>query len=466
MGIEDNSSDTAKMILWIETELGGKVECCERQVRWRPGWFVDLRREGESLPLYVRGDRNEEFPPWPLEYECNLLRVLQKSSIPVPKLYGFCPDPRAIILERVPGRANLQTATSEQERLSVLDDLARHMAAMHALDISLFRAAGLEVAQTPEQRAVPFFLEGEKLYLRYKSAPDPRMEFVRGWIHRNPPENREEICFVHADPGQFLFQDGKITAMLDFEWACLGDPMMDLGGLRLRAIHEPMGDIAPLFRRYTALTGRIIERKVLGFHTVAFIANTCIAIAPAVASPKAGVDYPEYLSWYLVSLLFSLTCIAEIMGVDLEDPRTLQPNKPTRWARSFDVVASTFGEKSDGASLRTEGTDAAYQRTLARSLAKFTRNLAFARDTLDAEYIRSTSGLLGQSINDWQHADRELEQFVIKAGPESDETLLRIFHHWARRQLSLLDDLGGPQMWTVRVQPLAELTSEPNTSKR
>lgn len=461
MGIEDSSSDRAKMITWMERELGGKVERCERQVRWRPGWFVDLRREDELLPLYVRGDRNEEFPPWPLEYECNLLQVLQKSSIPVPKLYGFCPDPRAIILERVQGRPNLQTAASEQERLSVLDDLARQMAAMHGLDIGLFRAAGLQIAQSPEQRAVPFFLEGEKLYLRYKTAPDPRMEFVRGWIHRNLPKDREEVCFVHADPGQFLFQDGKITAMLDFEWACLGDPMMDLGGLRLRAIHEPMGDIAPLFRRYTALTGRTIERKVLGFHTVAFIANTCIAIAPALASPKAGVDYPEYLSWYLVSLLFSLTCIAEIMGVELEEPNTLKPNKPTRWAPSFDVFASTFGERSAGASPLTEGTDAAYQRTLAHSLAKFTRNLAFARNTQDAEYVRATSELLGRSINDWQDADEALEQFVVKAGSESDETLLRIFHHWSWRQLPLLDGLGGHQMWKLRVQPLAELISEP-----
>jgi aminoglycoside phosphotransferase (APT) family kinase protein len=459
MEAEANSHDTMKMIAWIEKELGGTVERCERQVRWRPGWFVDLRRDGELQPLYVRGDRNEEFPPWPLEYERNLLQLLQKTSIPVPKIFGFCPDPRAIILERLPGRPNLKTATNDEERLSVLEDLAHQMAAMHSLDIEPFRAIGLKMPTTPEERALPFFLEGEKLYLRYKSVADPRMEFVRRWIRRSVPEDREEVCFVHADPGQFLFQDGKITAMLDFEWACLGDPFMDLGGLRLRAIHEPMGDIAPLFRRYASLTGRVIDRNILGFHTVAFIANTSIAIAPAVASPNAGVDYPEYVNWYLVSLLFTLTCIAEIMGLDLHEPKEMEPAKPTRWAASFDVLASTFGTKSDSASPESEGSDAAYHRTLARSLAKFTRSLAFARDTLDADYVRAASELLGSSINGWQDADRALEEFVVKAGPESDETLLRIFHHWACRQLSLLEHLDGPKMWKLRVQPLAELVA-------
>ncbi len=39
---------------WIERRLGGKIV---RQGRWRPAWFIDLERDGETLPICFRGDR-------------------------------------------------------------------------------------------------------------------------------------------------------------------------------------------------------------------------------------------------------------------------------------------------------------------------------------------------------------------------------------------------------------------------
>ena len=455
-----HSGDMLKINAWIEQNLGGKVERCERQVRWRPGWLVDLRLDGELLPLYVRGDRNEEFPPWPLEYERDVIALLQGSTIPVPKIYGFCPDPRAIVLERVAGRPNLKSAQSEGERLAVLHQLAEHVAAMHSLDIEPFVQAGMKMPLTAEERAVPFFLEGEKLYLRYKNAPDPRMEFVRNWVRRNLPVNRDEVCFLHGDPGQFLFEDGEITSMLDFEWACLGDPLMDLGGLRLRAVHEPMGDIRPLFRRYAELTGRAIDGDVLGFHTVAFIANTCLAISPAVGHPQGGVDYPEYVNWYIVALLFSLKAIAEVKGVVLIEPEPQESGKPSRWAGIYDVMDKTFGPGKDSPEEEAEDhTSAAYERSLATALVGFARNGDRFGDRLDKEYVRDVSVLLGREIIDWQTADRELEDFVQAAGGDRDAELLNIFYRWSWSQIHLLEGVIDNDMWNVALQPLSGLAS-------
>ena len=217
---------------------------------------------------------------------------------------------------------------------------------MHSMDIEPFVKAGMKMPNSAEQRIVPFFLEGEKLYLRYKNAPDPRMEFVRSWVRRNLPAGREEVCFLHGDPGQFLFENGAITTMLDFEWSCLGDPLMDMGGLRLRAVHEPMGDIGPLFRRYHQLTGRAIKADVLGFHTVAFIANTCLAISPALSYPRVGANYPEYVNWYIVALLFAIKAIAEVKGVVLPDPLPMESGNDSRWAGVYQVMAGTFANSS------------------------------------------------------------------------------------------------------------------------
>jgi aminoglycoside phosphotransferase (APT) family kinase protein len=453
-----DSNQTQKLTAWLEQELRGSVTRCERQQRWRPGWFVDFRRsDGQELALFVRGDRNEEFPPWPLEYEENVLELLHDTSIPVPKLYGFCPDPRAIVLERIPGRPNLQTARDEVERLAVMRQLANHVAAMHALDIEPFIKSGMKRPSTLEEKTIPYFLEGEKLYLRYKTAADPRMEFIRRWVHKNVPQTPPETCFLQGDPGQFLFQDGKLTTMLDFEWACLGDPMMDLGGLRLRALHEPMGDIRPLFRRYAEVSGRNLDARVIGFHTVAFIANNGLAISHAVASPKPDVDYPEYVSWYILGVLFSLKAIAEVHGVRLARPPIPEPEAPSRWGKTFDVLASTFGSEVPDAARAGEDSTSLHRRALAQSFADYSRRLDVYRSALDGEYVADVRRLLGEPVADWKEADRLLEAFVLTAGPEHDRELLDIFHRWSWRQIAPLRGVIKNEMWDLDLQPLSEL---------
>ncbi|HMV72343.1 MAG TPA: hypothetical protein PKC08_09230, partial [Pseudomonadales bacterium] len=95
---------------WIERELGGRIVRAERQPRWRPAWFLDLERDGELLPLYFRGDRGAtDHGIYTLEDEMHALQVLAAQGMPVPQVYGFCPHPRGIVMERVHGHTNLAT---------------------------------------------------------------------------------------------------------------------------------------------------------------------------------------------------------------------------------------------------------------------------------------------------------------------------------------------------------------------
>jgi aminoglycoside phosphotransferase (APT) family kinase protein len=442
-----------KLRSWLESHFGGTVERCERQVRWRPGWYADVRRDSELLRLYVRGDRHEEFPPWPLEHEVAVLQGLQAGGVPVPKVYGMCDDPFSIVLEHVPGRHNLATASSEQERLAVLKHLAEIMAQMHGLDIQPFVASGLKLPRTAEEIALPYFLEGDRLYRLHKSAPDPRMEFVRRWVYRNLPAGRSEVSLLHGDPAQFLFQDGRITAMLDFEWACLGDPMMDLAGLRMRAIYEPMGDIRPLLQRYRELTGVTLDHDVLGFHTVAWIINTSLAIAPSVAKPKSDVDYPEYVSWYVVSLIFALQALAEVRGLTLPDIPQRTAAAPSRWAPVLELLAEHVDSTA-----REDGADGHAQH-IGRASAVFAKSLDAHGTSLDREYLAEVSDLLGTPFDDWREADRQMEAFVLQAGPEHDARLMGIFYRWAWTQATLFDSLVNNPMLRLPLQPLSELIS-------
>ena len=58
-GNDSISEEWQRCFGWIEGELGGKIVRAERQLRWRPAWFLDRERGSETLPLYFRGDRAE-----------------------------------------------------------------------------------------------------------------------------------------------------------------------------------------------------------------------------------------------------------------------------------------------------------------------------------------------------------------------------------------------------------------------
>ena len=460
--------DAEKLIAWIEANLKGKVQRCERQMRWRQAWFVDLLRDGELLPIYVRGDRKEEFQTWPLEYETGVLRKLHAAGIPVPEIYGICPDPKAVVMERRPGRPGLSRARSEEERVSLLEQLAEHMAAMHALDIAPFRelGGGMVDPEEDEQWSLsPFMRAGERFYLKYKDKPNPAMEFVRKWLRTNIPDKPRELTLIHGDPGQFIFENGKIPSMLDFELASFGDPMMDIAAMRLRALHEPMGDLSPLFRRYVEITGKPIDPQVLAYQTAMFSAGTALLISPSLEHVKGGIDYPEYISWNIISLLFIVVAIAESKGIALDRPVPLEASAPARWHFNLDVIEQTFGASADsGAAVSDEE---AYRQGLARRLVAFERQREQIGRVAEAEYITDVTELTGTRTTDWREADRVLEDYVLTASPADDEKLLILFHRWCWRQFQMLKGVvsghADPteahdlEMWELELQPISQI---------
>jgi len=42
---------------WVEHTLKGRIIDFQRHERWRPAWFIDVDRGGETLSVYWRGDR-------------------------------------------------------------------------------------------------------------------------------------------------------------------------------------------------------------------------------------------------------------------------------------------------------------------------------------------------------------------------------------------------------------------------
>ena len=87
-----------------------------------------------------------------------------------------------------------------------------------------------------------------------KVAPEPLIELVLAWLHDHLPLHRSRVSFAAGDAGQFLFADGRVTA-IDTELAFLGDPLADLAAMRAPRRIEPLGDLSRAFKRYAGFSG-------------------------------------------------------------------------------------------------------------------------------------------------------------------------------------------------------------------
>ena len=173
---------------WVEQELSARIVSFERQPRWRPAFFVEAERDGEIIPLYLRGERGElDHGAYPFEHEAHVLRVMEEGGLPVPHIYGICPDPKMIVMDKMPGRADLSTAENEEERVSVLNHYMDLLADLHAIDPERFVEIGVEKPKDPEALGLADLHRWEAAFRQAKNRPEPLIEFVFGWLRRNVP---------------------------------------------------------------------------------------------------------------------------------------------------------------------------------------------------------------------------------------------------------------------------------------
>lgn len=434
-----------KAFAWIEREIGGRVVRAQRQARWRPAWFLDLEREGETLPLYFRGQRGEvENGFEALDREARVLLALEAEGIPVPHVYGLCPDPGGIVLARSPGQANLATAESESQRRAVLEDYMDVLARIHALDPSGFGALGLTVCDDDEQLGLGDFDEWVQRFRAAKSRPEPEVEFLIGWVQRNVPRGRKRRSFVCADAGQFLFEGDRITAVIDLELAYVGDPAADLGSLRARDLSEPLGDLSHGLRHYEAQVGEPIDRRVIDYHTVRFATCTPLAVAPMVASALPGLDFVQYLAWYLVYARTPIEVIADGCGVAL-DPLDLPEPAPSRYSPGGDALVQMLSAETEG-----EAEFETYRRETALRAAEYLRRAESLGAEFEARNLDDLEALLGSRPAGAAEGDAALEAHVLAAGPDQDATLLPVLHRRLQRHEWLVDpvmrELRGARM--------------------
>ncbi|MFM2371140.1 MAG: hypothetical protein RIS85_862 [Pseudomonadota bacterium] len=190
----------------------------------------------EGINEILRMPPSEEglLPPYDMVRQHQVLSAVEKAApgVPLPPILELCTDPQVLgdqffLMGCIPGDAFEYTVPDwlAADPVAGADSVCTQwfdaLTALHAMPASAMPPGGRTV-QEEAQHWLTVSLESEA---------DPRLIAVLENLVQSPPRTSGPATPVHGDPkhGNCLWQDGKLTGLLDWEMAQISEPLLDLG---------------------------------------------------------------------------------------------------------------------------------------------------------------------------------------------------------------------------------------------
>ena len=315
------------VVRWIEAGPGGPIVALERNASRREGWVVTVARPEGPLECFLRLDRDHGVDV--TIKEAKVVEALAGHGIPVPGLFGYDEGLRAALYERVPGRPDLNNADPAEQR-SVFEHFMEILGAWHSLDAGQLGLG--DRLPWPEDAYQAAMLEVDKVEAESRSGElgEPLVTFATEWLRRHVPADLDRVVLLQGDtgPANFLFADGRVTAVIDWEWAHFGDPMEDLGNVAYRNMFHPSGNLAELLPLYTRAGGPPLDYERIMYFRVQQSVRTLIALVRASVENDTNSPVAMMLAYRLINDRVTCEAIAEAMGRPLVRPAPVLDETP------------------------------------------------------------------------------------------------------------------------------------------
>lgn len=192
-----------------------------------------LGPDGDRIKLVVRkhGEADWRCEPHVSAREFALMKLLHGQGMPVPKPYlaggiGGTDELPYIVVEYIEGASGMD----ESDRPGGARRLAEALAKLHRIDTGLLHEPGLRLERQAERVTATLARRLAKLD---ESLDEP---LIRGTLEAGwPPASANADAILHGDywPGNTLWREGSLAAIIDWEDAAIGDPLADLANARL-----------------------------------------------------------------------------------------------------------------------------------------------------------------------------------------------------------------------------------------
>ncbi len=206
--------------------------------------------------------------------EFDLLKRLADSGVQVPRPLWCEPDPSHVgrpflLFPKYPGAAVFgEWDAPPSVKRAVCFDVARLMAKLHALDPQELGLPGLMASASPVETVRAYVRLWREKWVRRRAHPSLILMAAFDWLERNVPTGLPRVSLIHGDVTfrNTLIHEGRLTALLDWEFWHLGDPMEDLSYFRLVA--EPHVEWSEIMRAYQDAGGSAYDPARAAFYEV------------------------------------------------------------------------------------------------------------------------------------------------------------------------------------------------------
>ena len=241
--------DLAILDAWMDEQglPAGPIEAVERLVGGTQNILVRFSRAGRRYvlrrpPIHKRGNSDEA-----MRREARVLAALAGTDVPHPGLIAACPDEGPLgaafyLMESVEGfnagnGLPALHAGSAEIRRGMGFAMADGISALGAVD---YRAVGLEGLGRPDgylERQVSRWRHQLESYSEMEGYPGPEIpgvDAVARWLEAHRPSDSQPGILhgdYHIANVMFRYDGPELAAIIDWELATVGDPLLDLGAL-------------------------------------------------------------------------------------------------------------------------------------------------------------------------------------------------------------------------------------------
>jgi aminoglycoside phosphotransferase (APT) family kinase protein len=431
---------------WIERTAGGELrDAVQVAGGGRSGFAVDVAVGDDVRRLFLqRGGRGGVGSFMGFAREAEVYRALEPLGIPIPHVWGVDEDLDVFLVDRADGQVWFRPPSDPDVAVAVAQDFMHHLATWHATP-----ARELDLPSFGPIRSVPEHqrdqLAGITTLFEREDREQPIDLLARAQLEHlidHVPDYDGEPVLVQGDtgPGNFMYDGDRVTAIVDWELAHVGDPMDDIAWLSWRATQQGWPDFPARLREYEAGSGIDVDAARVRYYRL----NACARLGPRFGLADMGegtsrplgpagvvdaaVDRYADGSGMVMNMLhrrMRLTAQADAMGVELPGRDVLDEAPPLPHAALYDAVLGQLRDIVDRADDRAVSNRAKGAARQVKYLKELDRN----RVLFEGRELDDLGRLLGRMPVTVEAGRVELASAAREGKVELDDYLL---YHWSR----------------------------------
>ena len=217
------------------------------------------------------------------EQEFEVLRQAFAAGVTTPEPLWLCRDREVIgqifcVMRKIAGTANgrqlVKANLPADQAGALVFRLGQELARLHRIRPD---TVDLPFLPIPRQPAALARIQSYRDALDAIAEPHPVLEWALNWLRdKMPPAHAIALCHCDFRTGNYMVEHGRLTGILDWEFATWSDPYEDLGWLCAKSWRfgnnskevGGIGDKAELFAGYASVAGNAVEPETVRYWEV------------------------------------------------------------------------------------------------------------------------------------------------------------------------------------------------------